>query len=186
MIEWKIKLIQKVYENRYFQVRKNVCFHPVKKVDYDFFVVDTFNWMRVVAITDDDKFVLIKQHRLGSNEIMIEIPGGVIDLDEKPENCAIRELAEETGFCGEKITHLKSLWSNPAILSNKTSFILIEGCSQSKCQDLDPSEDIDVITADKDEVVEMIRNGTINQALSVAALNLYFLSEHNRFGKVTI
>jgi len=184
MSEWKVKLVQKVYENRNFQIRKNICFHPLKNVEHDFFVIDTFNWMNVVAITPDDKFVLVKQHRLGSNEEMIEIPGGVIDLDEKPADSAVRELAEETGYCGGTIVPLKKLWTNPAMMSNKISFFLIDGCTREQCQNLDPAEDIEVITATKDEVVEMLKNGEINHALSVTALTLYFLSEHNRFGRI--
>lgn len=71
-------------------------------------------------------------------------------------------------------------------MSNKTHFFLIEGCGRNKCHDFDPAENIDVIIADKDEVVEMIRNGTINHALTVDALTIYFLSEQNRFGRVII
>jgi len=186
MSEWKIKLVQKVYENRNFQIRKNLCFHPEKNVEHDFFIVDTYNWMNVVAITPDDKFVLVKQHRLGSNEVMIEIPGGAIDLDEKPADSAVRELAEETGYCGGKIIPLKKLWTNPALMSNKTSFFLIDGCVKEQCQNLDPAEDIDVITASKDEVVEMLKSGAINHTLSVTALTLFFLSEHSRFGRIII
>jgi 8-oxo-dGTP pyrophosphatase MutT (NUDIX family) len=186
MAEWKTKLIQKVYENRNFQIRKNVCFHPGKDVEHDFFIIDTYNWMNAVAITDDNKFVLVKQHRLGSNEVMIETPGGVIDLDEKAADCAARELAEETGYCGGEIILLRKLWSNPAIMSNKISYYLIQGCSKGQCQNLDPAEDIEVITAEADEVVEMLKTGAINHALSVTALTLYFLSEHNRFGRIFI
>ena len=71
-------------------------------------------------------------------------------------------------------------------MSNKTHFVLIEGCSQNKCHDYAPAENIDVVIADKDEVVKMIRNGTINHAVTVAALTVYFLSEQNRFGQVII
>lgn len=186
MSEWKVKLVQKVYENRNFQIRKNVCLHPEKNVEHDFFVIDTYNWINVVAITPEDQFVLVKQHRIGSNEVMIEIPGGAIDLDEKPADSAVRELAEETGYCGGEIILLNKLWVNPAIMSNKISFFLIDGCVKEKCQNLDPAEDIDVITASKDEVVEMLKRGDINHALSVNALTLYFLSEHNRFGRIII
>jgi len=186
MNKWDIRSKNKVFENRIFTINDKNCLHPVKGVEWDFSVIDTFNWINVIALTEDDRFVLVKQHRLGSNEISIETPGGVIEDGEDPVDCALREFREETGHLGKSIHPLKSLWVNPAIMSNRISFFFIDGCEKNSCQDLDETEDIEVITPDLDELLGMMRSGVINHSLVMTGLGLYFLSEHNRFGKVVI
>jgi 8-oxo-dGTP pyrophosphatase MutT (NUDIX family) len=185
MEKWEIRSQKNDYRNRIFTLRNLDCMHNKKKVQNDFYIIDTFNWINVVALTSDGKFILVKQHRLGTDEISIETPGGVIDEGENPEDCAVRELREETGYTGKSVHLLKSLWVNPAIMSNRISFYLIDGCELSSSQELDEAEDIEVITVTVDELSEMIRNGEFSHSIAVTGLGLYFLSRHNRFGQVT-
>jgi len=109
----------------------------------------------------------------------------VIDEGEKPEECAVRELREETGYIGKSVHLLKSLRVNPAIMSNNISFYLVEGCEPSAPQDLDEAEDIEVLTVNVDELTAMIADGTFSHSIALNGLGLYFLSSHNRFGKIT-
>ncbi|HPF05329.1 MAG TPA: NUDIX hydrolase [Spirochaetota bacterium] len=184
MNKWHIRGKDKIFENRIFTIHNNNCHHPDKGVEWDFSIIDTYNWINVIALTEDNRFVLVKQHRLGSNELSIETPGGVIEDGEDPEACALREFREETGYEGQSIHLLKSLWVNPAIMSNRISFYFIEGCRKSSAQQLDEAEDIEVITPDIDELVKMIKTGEINHSIVMTGLGLYFLSEFNRFGQV--
>lgn len=186
MEKWEIRKQKKDYENRIFTMRNLDCLHKTKNMRNDFYVIDTFNWINVVALTTDGRFILVKQHRLGTDEISIETPGGVIDDGESPEECAVRELREETGYTGKSVHLLKSLWVNPAIMSNRISFYFIDGCELSASQELDEAEDIEVATVSVDELSEMIGNGSFNHAIAVTGLSLYFLSHHNRFGEVRI
>lgn len=185
MEKWEIRQQKKDYENRLFTMRNLDCVHNGNNVQNDFYVIDTFNWINVVALTPDGRFILVKQHRLGTDEISIETPGGVIDDGENPEDCAVRELREETGFIGRSVTLLKSLWVNPAIMSNRINFYLIEGCEPSASQDLDEAEDIEVMVVSVDELSDMIRDGKFTHSIAVTGIGLYFLSSHNRFGQVT-
>ena len=185
MEKWEIQKRKTDYQNSLFNIRKLECLYNKNNVQHDFFVIDTFNWINVIALTPDGKFILVKQHRLGTDEISIETPGGVIDEGESPEACAVRELREETGYTGKSVHLLKSLWVNPAIMSNRINFFLIEDCELSALQELDEAEDIDVITVTADELSGMIRNGEFNHSIAVTGLGLYFLSSHNRFGRVT-
>lgn len=186
MNKWNIRANDKVFENRIFTINTKSCLHPEKGVEWDFSVIDTFNWINVIALTEDNRFVLVKQHRLGSDELSIETPGGVIEEGEDPMDCAIREFREETGYEGGSIHLLKDLWVNPAIMSNRISFYFIDGCRKSSEQELDEAEDIEVLTPGIDELLPMMKNGVINHSIVITGLSLYFLSEHNRFGKVVI
>jgi len=184
MEKWEIRERKTDYRNGLFNIRKLDCLHNKKKIQHDFFVIDTYSWINVIALTPDGKFILVKQHRLGTDEISIETPGGVIDDGESPEDCAVRELREETGFAGKSVHLLKSLWVNPAIMSNRINFYLIEDCVLSSTQDLDEAEDIEVITVTADELSEMIGSGSFTHSIAVTGIGLYFLSSHNRFGQV--
>ncbi len=186
MEKWVISSRKTDYQNRLFQIRSLDCMHEKNNVKHDFFVIDTFNWINVIALTADGRFILVKQHRLGTDEISVETPGGVIDEGESPEHCAVRELREETGYTGKKVHHLKTLWVNPAIMSNKISFYLIEECELTSRQDLDAAEDIDVITVPVEDLARMIRCGEFTHSIAITGLGLYFLSPHNRFGSVTL
>lgn len=186
MKKWQVRGTEKVFENPIFTINTKKCYHSGKNVSWDFHVIDTYNWINVIGLTDDDKFVLVRQHRLGTGEISIETPGGVIEAGEDPEACAIREFREETGYTGRSIHLLKSLMVNPAIMSNSISFYFIDGCVRTSPQDLDEAEDIEVLTIPAEQVAEMVRDGRINHSIVVTGLGLYFLSGYNRFRGVVL
>jgi 8-oxo-dGTP pyrophosphatase MutT (NUDIX family) len=184
MEKWDMQKQKTEFENRIFTIRKLDCINRRKNVRNDFYVIDTFNWINVIALTTDGRFILVRQHRLGTDEISVETPGGVIERGEDPADCAVRELREETGYAGRKITHLKSLNVNPAIMSNRITFYLVEDCELEGSQELDPAEEIEVITVTVDELSDMMKNGEFTHSIAVTGLGLYFLSQHNRFGRV--
>ena len=54
----------------------------------------------VLALTADDRIVLVREFRVGPEEVLLELPGGIVDAGESPLEAAARELREETGFAG--------------------------------------------------------------------------------------
>lgn len=184
MKKWEVRGSKKIFESRIFSITTKNCFHPEKKLSWDFSVVEASDWINVIALTPDDKFVLVRQHRLGTDEFCIETPGGMMEPGEAPEACAIRELREETGFEGTSVHLLKKLKVNPAIMANSISFYFIDGCVKKTSQALDAAEDIEVLLIDAELVPGMIRDGSIDHSIVVTGLGLYFLSAHNRFGNI--
>ena len=65
---------------------------------HDFFVLNCPDFVNVIALTNDGLCVLVEQWRHGSQELTLEIPGGLVDAGESAETAARRELLEETGF----------------------------------------------------------------------------------------
>ena len=177
MKRWKKEQTTEIYRNRMFALTRTRCRHPEKGVVHDFFSLDTGDWINVVATTEAGRFVLVRQHRLGIDEITLEIPGGMVDPGDTPEQSAVRELAEETGYRAGRMTLLKTLSTNPAILTNRLHVFHAADCVHSGVQHLDAAEDIEVALASRAEILEMLENGDIHHSLVVSALGLYFLTE---------
>jgi ADP-ribose pyrophosphatase len=176
MIKWIKKNNIKIFHSKILSLTKNECYHPYKQINHSFISLNSPDWINIVAVTDDKKFIMVKQHRLGIDEITLETPGGLTETDESPEITAIRELQEETGYEAGNIHLLKKLAVNPAILNNNIYFFYAENCKKNHSQTLDEAEDIEVYTFTRDEICEMINNDKINHSLIVTAFYLFFLS----------
>jgi len=180
MSKWKIKDSKVIFKEKIFILKDLDCYLASKDLDHHFHVLETFDWINVVALTEEQKFILVKQHRLGTNEVTIETPGGIVEKNEPAQNSAERELLEETGFKTGKIFPLKKLAVNPAIINNQISFFYASDCRLVSAQNLDLAEDIEVLLCSEEEVLEMIKTGQINHSIVITALSLYFLSKYSK------
>lgn len=156
---------------RIFRSRWDDLQNPRTGERMDRVVLETPDWVNVVALTKDEgHVVIVKQHRFGSGATTIEIPGGMIDPGEDPLVAAERELREETGYVAAKWTSLGAVAPNPAFQDNVCHHFLAEDAELLDSQDLDDGEDIIVTTLTPDEIVSAIRSGTISHALVITAM----------------
>ncbi len=143
--------------------------------EHDFFVLDVPSWVNVVAITPDDKVVLIEQFRFGTAQVTLEIPGGMIDAGEDPVAAGARELLEETGYRAARYTLLGHVEPNPAIQNNLCYTVLAEDATPTGHQHLDEKEDIGVTLRPVADIPDLLRSGTIRHALVWAGFQHYDL-----------
>jgi 8-oxo-dGTP pyrophosphatase MutT (NUDIX family) len=101
--------------------------HPVRGTERDFFVAHAPDWVNVVAVTPERKIVLVRQFRFGSNSLSLEVPGGVTEKGEDPLAAGVRELSEETGYGGGRVSLMGSVYPNPALQDNRCHFVLVDG-----------------------------------------------------------
>lgn len=180
MKRWTVVERDRVFESRVFALDRLTCSHPEKSGHNDFFILDCPDWVNVVARDAAGRYVLVRQHRLGTGEDTLETPAGLIECGEDPVEAARRELLEETGHRAGNIVLMKKLTANPAIMNNSIYFYFAEGCEPVSSQSLDFAEDIEVLLVGEERLRDMLAGGEINHSIIVNALNLYFLWRERR------
>jgi ADP-ribose diphosphatase len=160
-----------VGDYRIFSVRSDAKVSPRTGQQHDFFVIESVDWVNVLAVTPDEHLVMVEQYRHGSNTVELEIPGGVMDqMDHSPLETGVRELREETGYEGENARLLADVYSNPAIMSNTTHTVLVEKCQLKYECEMDSGEDLLTRLVPVAEVPALVAAGKIKHPLVVVAL----------------
>lgn len=147
---------------------------PTGQINEEYYVLEYPDWVNIIALTPDNRFVFVRQYRYGLGKTVDEICAGVCEKDEDPLAAARRELLEETGFGGGQWRKLMELSANASTCNNLTHCFVATGVEQVASQHLDRTEDIRVELFDRDEVLGMLRRGEIWQSLMAAPLWRYF------------
>jgi 8-oxo-dGTP pyrophosphatase MutT (NUDIX family) len=150
-------------------VRSDTVELPDGTVIENYFVRESRGFSIVAALTPDRRIVLVRQYKHGIAQIVLELPAGMIDPDEAPEACAIRELAEETGYAGDPPRLLRTLFADPTSSNASFHVFLIENAVPKFAQSLDTTEAIVVETATIEELHAAVRDGRIGSGSQVAA-----------------
>ncbi len=143
--------------------------HPRVSGVKRFSLLECGDWVNVIPLTKDDRCILVRQFRVGTAQVCLEIPGGMVDPGEAPEVAAARELVEETGYTSRRWRKLGTVAPNPAFQNNYLHSYLALDCEPTSAAHFDSSEVIDVELAPLIDVQQMLRDGTIDHALVVAA-----------------
>jgi len=161
---------------RIFRVRKDWKTNPRTGAEHDFFVLEAPDWVNIVAITNDGFLIMVEQYRVGSNTIELEIPGGVMDPEDRdPVATAVRELREETGYEGENPRLVADVFSNPAIMNNRTHTVFIDDCVLKHDTEFDCGEDLVTKLVPVSDIPDLLRAGRIKHPLVHVALSHYLL-----------
>ncbi|MBM3858638.1 MAG: NUDIX hydrolase [Verrucomicrobia bacterium] len=176
---WPRKSSEQKLDCRIFKVRKDVVVNPRNNSLHDMYALDMDNWVNVIPLTPDQQIILIHQWRHGTRSVQLETPGGLMDHPgETPEECARRELLEETGYEAGELVHLGSVHPNPAIQGNLQHYVLATNCRKVAGLTLDHAEDIAVTLAPLADIPRMIRAGEITHGIVIGGF--YWLELHRR------
>lgn len=143
---------------------------PNGNIKEEYYVLEYPTWVNMVAITEQDTILFVKQYRHGVGEVLVELPAGVVEPREDPTVAARRELLEETGYAFDSIEYICKLHANPATSGNLTYTYLLRGGKKIQEQDLDPGEDIEVLEMSIEEAKAFLFANKISQALHTSAL----------------
>ena len=160
---------EQVFRGHFLDVRRDLVRLPNGETAPREYIVHPGAVM-VVPILDDGRLVVEHQFRHPMARVMLEFPAGKLDAGEAPLQCAIRELAEETGYrAGE--------WARAGILHNAIAYST-EGIEvwfarglRAGQRKLDAGEFLDVSVTTAQQLADMARSGELTDAKTLIGLN---------------
>ncbi|MGN1031875.1 MAG: NUDIX hydrolase [Intestinibacter sp.] len=113
----------------------------------------------IIAITEDNKIILVRQYRKSIEDVVLEIPAGKLELNENPRECAMRKLRQKTGYSAESFKLIHKFYPSVGF-SNQMIFIYLAS-NLEKCEDKSDDQQIMVEEIDFEEVYKMVLNNEI-------------------------
>ncbi|MFX1512215.1 MAG: NUDIX hydrolase [Promethearchaeota archaeon] len=142
---------------------------------HEFTVVNAADWVQVIPEIKDHTFLLVNQYRPAWRQMSLEFPGGRMNPNESPKECAVRELEEETGYKARKLIKLAT--EKPVAYTTQTAHIfyatdLVEGKKNT-----DPSEFTNSVFLTRNQVEQKIIEEEIIEVPSIASWALFSFKE---------
>ena len=179
---WRRTGDRTVHRDRWVHLRAEAWETGDGAVLEPWYMLDWPDVVNVVALTPDDRLVLVRQFRPGAGAVVLELPGGMVEPHEAdPAEAGRREFAEETGYDAAGFRLVSTLRNDPAHAGNRVHTVLAEGAVPTAAQRLDHGEEIAVELLPLAEVLVGLAGGLIGNANHVGGL-LLALRESGRLG----
>ncbi|QNH61161.1 NUDIX hydrolase [Hymenobacter sediminicola] len=166
---WKTLKSELVFEHPWYTLRRDHVQLPSGQQLDDYFVSVRPHVVLVFPLTPDRQVIFVRQYKHAAGQILLELPGGVVD---EGETCVLeaarRELLEETGYASDTVEPLLEVFDNPTKDTNSLSFFLARDVRQIAEQHLDETENIEVVQVPLHEVEGLVLRGEIRVSGSVA------------------
>ena len=170
-MKWKTLSSEYLFQDLWFTVRKDRCETPDGKIIDPYYVYEFPTWVTALALTEENKAVLVKQYRHAIDDVSIEIPGGCVDdTDKSFEEAIERELLEETGYSFKHFDYLGKISPNPSTNTNWMHMFLATGGKKTHDQKLDHNENIEVELCSIGELKKLLKTHKIIQAMHVTCM----------------
>lgn len=156
-----------------FRARRMRARSPRDGEEHTFHIADAPDGVMVVALTPGGELVMVEQWRPPLQRVTLELPAGIIDPGETPEQAAVRELREETGYGGGEPECIGCLVLNPSWQTTRLYTVVIRGARREGEKELDEAEDTRVCCITVDEARRRVLLGEIDTAPVVGSLALF-------------
>jgi ADP-ribose pyrophosphatase len=166
---WRRIASRYVIDSPFLRIRQDTVELPDGTVVPEYFVRESPGFVMVFALTTDERVILVRQYRYGSDAVGLELPAGMLEPGEDPQACAARELLEETGYRAEEMRPLAS-YSVEAVRSDgRAFFFTARGAKRVAEPAPEATEQIEVELVTVAEFAAMLQDGRVDNLASVAA-----------------
>ncbi len=170
--KWTTLSSKMVFDHRWYQLRQDTVALPNGHIVDDYFVSLRPDIVTILPITADGKVVFVRQYRHGVGKILLELPAGTFEPGETPLAVAQRELAEETGYRAEGWEAIATFYNSPVKHNNRIYLFKAQPAQLRGQQQLDITEDIEVVLKPIAEIPALIASGEICVSGTITALAL--------------
>ncbi len=125
----------------------------------------------IIPVTAGKKIILVNQYRHPVAKMLLEIPAGKLDPGETPEECAGRELIEETGWAPGRLTKLATFFTTPGYSNERFHLFAAEDLIAETAAE--PEEEIvGMMEVTLAEAIQMVEDGRIEDGKTIAAIGM--------------
>ena len=130
----------------------------------------------VLAVTDNDEVVLVRQWRYACDQALLELPAGKLDAGEDPAVCALRELAEETPYTADSVKLLHTFYTAPGFCDELMYLYQAEGVREGSTLQNDEDEFTETVLMSREEVKAALKNNQVADGKTLAGLQYWLLN----------
>ena len=159
---WRRRSSSLLVNSTHLRLRVDELELPDGTVVPDYYVRESAGFVIVFPLTHDERVVLVRQYRYGSDAIHLELPAGGLHEGEDPAECAARELIEETGYAAPQLEFVASYYAEPVRATSLARIFLARDARQVAQPRPDPTEVIEVELATIAEFRAMLADGRID------------------------
>jgi len=176
--DWPVISREQIGDFRLFSLTKKKVRSPRTGEIREVQTLQFTGWVLIMALTPQEEVVMVRQYRHGTEQVCLELPGGLVDPgDDSPALSARRELLEETGYQADEIVLIGECFPQPAILTNKCFFYLAKNAAEVQSQDLDSGEDIEISKVPLEEIPAKIENRKIDHGMVLLAFFFLWMKQ---------
>ncbi len=161
-----------VFKGRRFKVVTEDHKLPTGRIVYREYV-DFPETVMMLPLLDPDRILLVYQYRAPLRKWIYEVPAGVIEPGETPEEAARRELIEETGYKPNRLEKLFHLYLAPGYSTEKIYAFLASDLEKTEAKP-EEYEVLKPLIITIDEALEMIRSNVIEDSKTVSLIMYYY------------
>lgn len=170
MRPWQVLDSKLLVSERWLQLREDRVRlsngHEIER----FHVIHGPDWTSVLCVTDDAEVVLVRQYRHGIGRASLELPAGVIEPQETPEEAARRELAEETGYESDDWVRIQTVSTEPARHTTQAHFFCARGARRTREPAPEESEVLEIVRVPLSDLARLATDGSIVHGVHVGAI----------------
>jgi ADP-ribose pyrophosphatase len=167
---WKTVAKRYAIDSKYLRIRQETVQLPTGEIYDDYFINESPGWVCVFCLTRQGTVILNRQYKHGIGEYVLELPAGAREESESAEECARRELLEETGYEAPQFEHVVSLIVDPTFSEGRMHLFFCRDATPGGRRSRDPRERIKNRFVSVSELVALLRAGKINVLGHVAAI----------------